>query len=273
MPHVSEQHAQHDPLLVVSLAAGDLTGADRDHAASLIDSCAECATLHDDLLAIARATAAVPPATRSRDFRLTPEQAARLRPAGWRRFVAAFASPQLAMTRQLGVGLTTLGLAGLLVSALPSVPLGMGGSAAGASAAPAQEFVTQSESDNSVAAPAAGASAAPAAAPSAAAASGLPVYTADRPSASTDTALTPVASTPTRTSSGGGAGVAGNQSVATPEAVKSAPGGPDYAAERDALPFDEGPGTSPILAVSLILLGAGIALLLARRIARRMTGS
>ena len=27
MPHVSEQHAQHDPLVVVSLAAGDLTGA------------------------------------------------------------------------------------------------------------------------------------------------------------------------------------------------------------------------------------------------------
>ena len=136
MPHDSEQHAQHDPLLVVSLAAGDLTGAERDLATSLVADCAECATLQDDLLAIARATAALPTAVRPRDFQLTPEQAARLRPLGWRRFVAAFASPRLAMTRQLGIGLTTLGLAGLLVSALPTVNLGMGG-AASASSAPA----------------------------------------------------------------------------------------------------------------------------------------
>ena len=58
MPHVSEQHAQHDPLLVVSFAAGDLADADRDLAASLVAECADCATLHDDVLAIARATAA-----------------------------------------------------------------------------------------------------------------------------------------------------------------------------------------------------------------------
>ena len=80
MPHASEQHAQHDPLLVVSLAAGDLTGTDRDRAAALIAACADCALLHDDLLAIARATAALPTAVRPRDFQLTPEQAARLRP-------------------------------------------------------------------------------------------------------------------------------------------------------------------------------------------------
>ncbi len=134
MPHDFEQHAQHDPLLVVSLAAGDLTGAERDLATSLVADCGECATLHDDLLAIARATAALPTAVRPRDFQLTPDQAARLRPLGWRRFAAAFASPRLAMTRQLGVGLTTLGLAGLLVSALPTVNLGMGGAASAPSA-------------------------------------------------------------------------------------------------------------------------------------------
>ncbi len=140
MPHPSEQHAQHDHLLVVSLAAGDLTGNDRDRAAAQIAACAECALLHDDLLAIARATAVLPAAVRPRDFQLTPEQAARLRPGGWRRFIAAFASPRLAVTRQLGVGLTTLGIAGLLVSTIGSMSLGLGGLAAGApAAAPADQ--------------------------------------------------------------------------------------------------------------------------------------
>jgi hypothetical protein len=138
MPHVSDvqptSHADHDALLVAALAADDLAGTDRDHATSLIETCAECMTLHDDLVAIARATASVPPpiATRPRDFRLTPEQAARLRPSGWRRALGAFASPRLAFTRPLGIGLTTIGLAGVLVT---NIPLGFG-SASSAGAAP-----------------------------------------------------------------------------------------------------------------------------------------
>ena len=87
MPHVSEvratDHDRHDPMLVAALAAGDLAGTDRDQAIALTASCAECAALHDDLVAIARATASVPPPIRApaRDFRLTPEQAASLRPS------------------------------------------------------------------------------------------------------------------------------------------------------------------------------------------------
>src|SRR2546428_13110559 len=94
MPHVSESHAQHDPLLVASLAAGDLAGADRDHATAQIASCADCAELHADLILIARATAALPPAVAPRDFTLTPEQPAALRPGGWRRLVAAISGPR-----------------------------------------------------------------------------------------------------------------------------------------------------------------------------------
>jgi hypothetical protein len=128
MPHVSELHAQHDPLLVASLAAGDLAGADRDHASAQISACAECATLHADLIAIARATAALPPAVAPRDFRLSPERAAALRPVGWRRLVAAIGGSRPLLSRQLGIGLATIGIAGLLVSTLPGVQLG--GSAA-----------------------------------------------------------------------------------------------------------------------------------------------
>jgi hypothetical protein len=133
MPHAREvratSHADHDPILVAAFAADDLAASDRDLAADLVRSCAECALLHDDLRALARATKAAPPpvAARPRDFRLTPADAARLRPAGWRRLAAAFGQPRAGWSRNLGVGLATLGLAGLLVG---NVPVQLGASAA-----------------------------------------------------------------------------------------------------------------------------------------------
>jgi len=151
MPHDTDvrstSHDRHDALLVAALAAGDLSGTDRDHATTLLRTCQECASLHDDLVLIARATVAVPPpiATRPRDYRLTAEQAARLRPGGWRRFVGALAGPQFAFSRPLGIALTTIGLAGLLLAnvSLPnlggasaSAPMTVG-AAVGGSAAPA----------------------------------------------------------------------------------------------------------------------------------------
>jgi hypothetical protein len=131
-------HDRHDALLVAALAAGDLAGTDRDHATDLIETCADCATLHDDLVAIARATASAPPpiATRPRDYRLSPEQAARLRPSGWRRVAGVLAGPRLAFTRPLGIGLTTIGLAGLLLMNV-SLGVSLGSSAAAPAGAPA----------------------------------------------------------------------------------------------------------------------------------------
>ena len=127
----STSHDRHDPLVVAALAAGDLAGTDRDHATDLIKSCPDCATLHDDLVAIARATASVPPpiAVRPRDYRLSPKDAARLRPAGWRRFAGVLAGPRLAFTKPLGIGLTTIGLAGLLLANV-NLSVGLGSSAA-----------------------------------------------------------------------------------------------------------------------------------------------
>src|SRR5580765_3429411 len=128
MPHVNELHEQHDQILVVSFASGDLAPDDRDRdravAQSLVDSCAECARLHEDVLAIARATRALPPAVRTRDFQISPEQAAKLQPGGWRRFVAAFAAPGSIFSKQLGVGMATLGIVGLLIGAAPAIQLG-----------------------------------------------------------------------------------------------------------------------------------------------------
>jgi hypothetical protein len=152
MPHVPDvrwtSHDRHDPMLVAALAADDLVGTDRDQAIALTQSCAECATLHDDLVALARATASVPPpiTTRPRDFQLTPADAARLRPTGWRRLVATMSSPRTVFSKPLGVGLVTLGLVGLLVGNV-QVQLGSGASAG----AP----VTGATSENGAQAPAA----------------------------------------------------------------------------------------------------------------------
>jgi hypothetical protein len=268
MPHDSEHHAQHDPLLVVSLAADDLTGTERDLATSLINDCAECATLHADLIAIARATAVLPAATRPRDFQLSPEQAARLRPAGWRRFIAAFGSPQLAMTRQLGVGLTTLGLAGLLITVLPSVQIPSMGSAG---AAPASEQSRTAANEGSSDASAA-TLAAPSAAPASAAASSVPDNLNAQPSASAGGGLIPMASPyPGATAASGGPGTQGYHTAQNPDPVdeSTAPDDRELLAE---VPTQQ-PGVSPLLVASVILLAAGIALLIARRIARSMSGS
>jgi hypothetical protein len=269
MPNASSVHEQHDLLLVVSLAADDLAGPDRDQATALVERCSDCRLLHDDLLAIARATAALPAAVRPRDFRLSSEDAARLRPLGWRRFIAAFASPQLALTRQLGIGLTTLGLAGLLFSALPSIPLPFAGGTTGA--APVTVSTDGAEPDV-----AGGAATEATAQPAPAAASAAPRMTTRSASGSYDTMASPAASSD---------GALGALPIASPSAEPFAAQGesPDEAApvfdgadsgraEDYATPglIADGQRMSLLLVGSTIMLAAGIALLVARRLARRI---
>jgi hypothetical protein len=140
MPHPtpSPDHAGHDPLLVAAYAAGDATGSRLDEAAALVATCAACGALHHDLRAIALAlpaTAATPPSPRPRDFRLSADQAASLRPSGWRRLLAPLAGPSFAFARPLGTGLATIGLAGILVAGASGIPLGGAASAPAATAA------------------------------------------------------------------------------------------------------------------------------------------
>ena len=117
-------HRTHDTLLVAALADRTIAGTDRQRAEALVATCGVCAGLLDDLVAIRTATVTLPTPPRVDDYQLTPEDAARLRPGGWRRLVAAFGSSRAGFTRPLGVGLTTLGLAGLLVATVPSVLTG-----------------------------------------------------------------------------------------------------------------------------------------------------
>jgi len=288
MPDVSDvkptSHDRHDPLLMAALAAGDLAGTDRDHATTLIHTCAECATLHADLIAISRATTSVPPPilTRPRDFRLTPEQAARLRPSGWRRVIGAFASPRLAFTRPLAIGLTTIGLAGLLVT---NIPLGFGLGSASSAAAPAnvpeaqglsrdagsaagpEASGTGSDRLGAVAAPAASVGSVPAAvAPSAAvagpsaAASGGPVPVSDSGGTTTGSAA---GSSPKTAFTGGATGSAAPSAAAAPSVALLSP------TFGSSAPVEPAPTQDlrTILFVAVVLVGLG--LLVLRRIARR----
>lgn len=127
-------HAAHDPVLVAAFAAGDATGAELETAIALVAACPTCADLDHDLRAIAAALPLMPAPRRTRDFRLTTEQAASLRPAGWRRVLAPFAGPRFAFAAPLGSGLAALGLVGIL---LAGTGLPLGGAAAGAAPAEA----------------------------------------------------------------------------------------------------------------------------------------
>ena len=139
--HPATPHTDHDRLLVVEYAAGDAAGTELDRAIEQVASCPDCAALHHDLRAIAAALPGLPPPVRTRDFRLTAEQAASLRPSGLRRLLAPFAGPRFAFAAPLGTGLATLGVAGLLLAGTLGTPLtsNLGGGGAAAPLAAATE--------------------------------------------------------------------------------------------------------------------------------------
>jgi anti-sigma factor RsiW len=124
-------HAGHDALLIAQYAADDLDPSERGVAEQLVAECAGCAQLAADLRLIARATAELPEPARPREFTLTPDQAARLRRHGWRGLLGGLGLGWVRtdVGRTLAAGLTTLGLAGLLIGVVPG-QLAMSGGAA-----------------------------------------------------------------------------------------------------------------------------------------------
>jgi hypothetical protein len=116
----SPEHAEHDATLVAAFAAGD-TDADADAGAALVARCEDCAALAADLRALAAATRALPVPERTRDFRLTPAQERANRPRWYRPFLAPFAASS--QPRRLGAILVTIGLAGVFIGLLPGSPV------------------------------------------------------------------------------------------------------------------------------------------------------
>ena len=117
MPHLPDsQHPEHDLELIAAYAAGDATGPELERATALVGTCDECAALHHDLRSIAAAMPTIPAPARTRDFRLTPEQAADLRPRGIRGLLATLSGPRFSFATPVGTGLAAIGIVGVLVA-------------------------------------------------------------------------------------------------------------------------------------------------------------
>ena len=116
--HTPAAAAVEHAALIAALDAGDLAGIERDRAATLVGTCAGCASLLADLAVLRAATAALPAVPRTRDYRLTDADVARLRPPAWGRLVGWLGAPR-SKVRPLAGGLAALGIAGLLLSTTP----------------------------------------------------------------------------------------------------------------------------------------------------------
>jgi hypothetical protein len=118
------RHARHDPLRVAE--AADRGG----RLAPVLQFCDPCGQLYADLLALTTSIAHAALPARPRDFRLRADDARRLRPVGWQAWWRSLGSARDAVTRPLAIGFTTLGLAGLLLTAAPTLVPAMGSAGA-----------------------------------------------------------------------------------------------------------------------------------------------
>lgn len=156
-PAPRPDHAAHDPMWMAALAAKDLDlpPSEMVRARAALESCTACADLFADLVAVSAAipSAAIP--RRPRDFTLTAADAARLSSRGLGRWLSVIGSARDRITFPLAMGLTTMGIAGLLLATVPdafygwagesrvlstvgsAVQPGAGGAAASAAPAPA----------------------------------------------------------------------------------------------------------------------------------------
>ncbi len=105
-------HARHDRFAIAEAVGGAM-------APSTVHTCLACGALHRDLLSIRAALRMAWTPRRPRDLLLTTVDAARLRPTPWRRLFGAIGSTRDAVTRPLAVGLTGLGIVGVLMTSIP----------------------------------------------------------------------------------------------------------------------------------------------------------
>ncbi len=308
--HSPAAAAAEHAALIVALDAGDLADRERDDAATLAATCAGCASLLEDLAVLRAATAALVVTPRTRDFRLTEADAARLRPSTWRTLVRWLAAPR-STVRPLAGGLAALGVAGLLLTTTPGffggaatslsttgAPMVAPGGAEGAGGAVGGSALPIAASN---AAPSAAASAAarangtapigPAAsaAPAVSPAPGTPGTTpglaalpAPSPATVAGPAPTPIPDAGTVTGPAAAASAATGSSDFSTDAgaprdstTKAAPPVASQAG-RSAEPASSGlvqPDRTLPLLLSLALLVAGLGLLVANRVLRGRAGS
>jgi hypothetical protein len=264
-PHSPPAHATHDLSIVAELAARptDIDERTAMHARAQVAECDACADVLADLLAVRTTLPATSTPARPRDFRLTDTEAARLHRTGWRRALGFFGSPRDGFSRPLAIGLTTLGLAGLLFAVVPSMSLtvGLGGAASSKTLSAVGGPIQQAAPAPSAAAASAAGPAVPAAsaAPSAPARTEALEYGAERSPAEAAAGAGPsdVASGPVDTNVFTGA---------NPEEIA-----PDITGDGGLLAIrDDTSGMSVLFVVAGFLLIAGLGLFALRWSARRL---
>jgi hypothetical protein len=253
-PAIQPDHATHDATWMAALAARDpdLDPAEQARAQAALESCGACADLFADLVAMSAAipSAAIP--TRPRDFTLTAADAARLRPRGLRRWLAAIGSARDGITFPLAMGLTTMGIAGLLLATVPGAFHGQGG------AAP----MVLSTVGNAV--PAAPAPAAASAAPAASAAAGA--APSEAPAASDSYEYGTMSAEPSQETAGEGVFSGDDGDAAT----ASDRGGATTDLRQDASTGNDLIGLSALAIVAAVLLITGLGLFALRWNASRL---
>ena len=125
---LAAEHRRHDRLLVARFAVGDASGAQEHEARDLVRRCSECAALAADITAISTSVAQLPAPPRERDFRLTSDQAARLRGSRLDRWLRTITGSGWATVRPVAAVALSVGLIMSVVGVLPI--LGAAGTAA-----------------------------------------------------------------------------------------------------------------------------------------------
>ncbi len=115
-------HAHHDRALVSRYAVDDAYPAERELAQQLVERCVECAALAVDIRALSTTLATSEAPRRPRDFRISAEQAERLRGSSFERFMRRLAAPALAPARPLAGVALSIGLAMAVAGAALPTP-------------------------------------------------------------------------------------------------------------------------------------------------------
>lgn len=240
-----DDHAAHDRQLVVAYACDDLPASEQADARALVARCRRCAALVDDIHRISGAIQRVevtPP--RDRDFRLTAEDAERLRGSAVTRLLRRIASPDLRVLQPLAAAAMTFGI--LIMATTAVLPSFSGAAGAAPVAAPAAQ-VADDAARNVVGEAAGGAEAS--AAPGASPVVGLGVPSEPAPAGVTDL--------------GGGA---------EPDASADGAGATDTSTKAMTLettaPTDS---VDAVIPIGVGLLVIGLALLIVVALARRLT--
>jgi len=268
-------HTTHDPLLIAAHLDGSLDARDIGRVNDWLAACSTCAMLRSDFETLADATRMLPTPLRPRDFSLTAADAERARGRGWawRRALAAIVSPHASFTRPLAVGLTTMGLAGLLIANIPSVALF--GSSAGAAPSASQ---TEMSTDIAAPAPLAPAPSVAAAAGAAGAAGSPAAGVAESPAPIQGSAASP--ETDIAGEAAPGASAASRDAYAnggaSPGLGSTGDGSTGGEIAKGSAPY-ESPGSDPVGGPSFLVLAsaglllAGLALAFLRWWARRLS--